>query len=132
MATVKFKSALTGKYMTCPNGITADSLIYCQDGTPLIFEQGGDNVNSAYRVTNVPATNPPTQLYLSYRGSTGAMKLVADPSDAHWQITKQGNLSGIRNLAYNDYVWTSSSGEAYLTRHGDPTSVDSQWFVEYQ
>lgn len=131
MGYVKFKSALNGMYMACKtDAFGPDDFVYCLNGpeyTVLLFDKGGDNVSSAYRVINVP---PCVTLYLSYRGSTGAMKLVTDPKDASWQITPQGNVQGIRNTTWNDYVWTTSSGNTYLTRHGDPTDVDSQWIIE--
>jgi hypothetical protein len=115
--------------MACPDGIGSDSLIYCTDKNVLLFDEGGDDTSATYRVLNTPE-GVTVDLYLSYRGSTGALKLVADPKDAKWQLTPQGNVFGIRNTADNDYVWTTSGGEAYLTRHGDPTDADSQWIIE--
>jgi hypothetical protein len=55
---VKFKSALNGMYMACETAsFGEDALIYCTNDnsyTPLLFEQGGDDVSSTYRVINVP------------------------------------------------------------------------------
>ena len=137
MSYVKFKSALNGMYMACEaKHFGPDDFIYAINGadyTVLLFEQGGDDVSSAYRVINAPPAcegKPKYDLWMSYRGSTGAMKLVTDSKDASWQITPQGNVHGIRNTTYNDYIWTTSSGNIYLTRHGNPTDVDSQWIVE--
>ena len=128
MPVIKFRNLKNEGYMTCPDGNSPDSLIYCQpagpNSTPLQFEVQGDIfLGATLRVPN-------TGLFLSYRGTTGAMKLVSDASDAIWQLQAQGDKFGIRNLAYSDYIWAASNGEAYLTRHGDPTNTEAQWFVE--
>jgi hypothetical protein len=110
--------------MTCPDGITADSLIYCKSSPPALqFELQGNMDAATFRVQGQP-------YFLSYRGTTGAMKLVSDQTDAYWQLQKIGDKYAIRNLGYNDYVWATDSGEAYLTRSGDPTNDDALWYVD--
>ena len=121
---IKFRSVKNELYMTCPDGIVADSLIYCQSNpAPLEFELQGTIEAATFRVAGQP-------YFLSYRGTTGAMKLVADPCEAIWQLQKQGDRYAVRNLSYNDYMWTCDSGEVYLTRHGDPGTSEGQWFID--
>lgn len=119
---VRIKSLANQKYMIAPAGISADSLIYNRDGTPLEFIMVGPRDHAMFR----SAVNP--LLFLDYRAATGAVKLFAPGTaePASYDLKPAGQGLSIRSTYWNQYFWLSGD-EPYLTKAGNPKNLNAQW-----
>lgn len=125
---VQIKSVDNGKYITAPDGFKTDAWVYCKDGTPIDFVMSGDKDEAYFRVADSPL------LFLSYRGSTGAVKLwnpYADgyktPTSFKVQEAKKG--WSLKEKSWKEYMWLSDQSP-YITKKGDPDHKDSQWEID--
>lgn len=118
---VKLKSRSNGNYMTAPGGMVNNSWIYCKAGTPIDFVMVGA-LNNCYFVKD--------GLFLSYRSTTGAVKLYDSPSEASYSLERQSNGSyAIKNIYHGQYIWLDGNSP-YITRSGKPNKSSAQWAVE--
>lgn len=117
---------VNGHYMTAPDGIKNDSLIYCRKGTPLRFEVHGTFDHCVMRLHD-NGTNTP--LYLNYRNLTGAVKLYSDSSDAHFVLKPIGNETyKIYSIDQKQYMWLSGD-EPYITAAGEAAAGPNYWML---
>lgn len=118
---VKIKSAENGKFLTAPDGISDNSLIYCtaDEAGALVFEPQGPKDKMSFRVQQ-------EQLFLSFRNASGAVKLYSSASDAFYKLEPQGNVWNLYDLAFEQYMWLDGD-EPYVTSGADPTSTEAQW-----
>lgn len=125
MANVKIRSASNGKYLYAKTE-ESSSLIYVTGDVDnaTVFSQNDDG---SFSLTN------DSSLFLSYRGTTGAVKLYneatlyrVDPA----QPAHKGNFT-IYSKEAEDYMWNSDE-EPYITGSGKSHIHDSLgwWTIE--
>ena len=119
---VTIKSVKNKSYMTAPDGIADNNWIYCKAGTPLSWVVVGDRDNAIFRLATAP-------LFLSYRQTTGAVKLYSTADDAAYKLDKKSGNRTIYNLRYKDYMWLSGESP-YVTGTGDPKNDNAQWSID--
>ena len=120
---VRIRSRLNGQYMTAPDGIRNDAWIYARAGAqPLEFIRVGPASNAYYRLSDA-------NLFLSYRFSTGAVKLYKSPLQANYAVKRVGDAFAIENLFWKHFMWLYKESP-YITRKGDPGKRNAQWLIE--
>jgi hypothetical protein len=119
---VKIKSAKNKDYMVAPDGIANNNWIYCKGGDALSWVMVGDRDHAIFRSAKAP-------LFLSYRLTTGAVKLFDSATDAEYKLGKKDDKDTIYNLRYKDYMWLSEKSP-YVSGHGDPKNDSAQWKIE--
>jgi hypothetical protein len=126
---VQIKSAANQQYLSAPDGIQPDAWVYAKAGsTPLDFILVGPKNNGVFRLTQSPL------LFLSYRLVDGAVKLYApgwkiDPTN--YALASAGAAWSIKNIAFNQYMWLSSSSQSpYISGTGNPSNTNSQWYID--
>jgi hypothetical protein len=120
---VRIKSAANGQYMTAPDGIADNSLVYCRAGAgPLEFIRVGSRDDAVYRLANA-------SLFLSYRAVTGAVKLYSSPSQANYRLEQVRGQDAIVSLYWKQYMWLSQESP-YITRSGNPRNSNARWVIE--
>ncbi len=124
---LQIKSRQDNCHLSAPDGIENNAWIYCRAGAkPLEFILVGSATDGYYRLANAP-------LFMSYRASTGAVKLYNSPNQASYRLTPApaGNQGmTIKNLHWDMYMWLYKDSP-YITRKGDPAKRDAQWMIEY-
>jgi hypothetical protein len=120
---VRIKCAANGQYMTAPDGIADNSLVYCRAGAgPLEFIRVGSRDDAVYRLANA-------NLFLSYRAVTGAVKLYSSPSQANYRLEQVRGQDAIVSLYWKQYMWLSQESP-YITRSGNPRNSNARWVIE--
>lgn len=120
---VRIKSAKNKRDLVAPDGVKKDSWIYAKNGTPLDFVVvGGSKDSVSLRSTKAP-------LFLSYRESTGAVKLYDTAVDAQYKLDGKAGKMTIYNLRWKDYMWLSGDSP-YVSGKGDPKDDSAQWTIE--
>jgi hypothetical protein len=122
---VRIKSAYNNQYNVAPDGIKDNQWLYCKANyAPVNFVQVPASNGSFFRSAD------DASLFLSYNGTTGAVKFWSSPSQANFQLEKTAaNNYAIKNLHWNQYMWLSGESP-YVTRTGNPSNLNSQWLVE--
>ncbi|MFP2924648.1 hypothetical protein ACLESO_05410 [Pyxidicoccus sp. 3LG] len=121
---VRIKSVDNGQYMSAPDGIGDNQWVYCRAGaTPLDLILVGSQSDGYYRVASAPG------LFLSYRESTGAVKLYGSPNQANFRLQSAASGYSFENLYWKQYMWLSKESP-YITRTGNSKNRNAQWFVE--
>jgi hypothetical protein len=128
---VRIKSVLNQQFMSAPDGIANNAWVYCKPGqAPLDFIMVGPKDNAVFRVASSP------WLFLSYRDTTGAVKLfnpfmpyTGDPTN--YKIGSAGTGSSIMSVYWQQYMWLSGQSP-YITKAGNPSKANSQWLIEFQ
>ncbi|MDQ3287550.1 MAG: hemolysin D [Pseudomonadota bacterium] len=113
-----------GNYMTAPDGLAKDNWVYVRSGVaPLDLVQvpTGDASSFHYRSRLAPS------LFLSYRASTGAVKLYDSANQAAFTPRDGGLMSNHWNM----WVWLYNDSP-YITRTGNPANANARWSVERQ
>jgi hypothetical protein len=95
---VKIKSVKNKDYLVAPDGLANNNWIYAKDGDTLKWVVVGDRDHAIFRSDAAP-------LFLSYRLTTGAVKLYDSATDAEYKIGKHDGKDTIYNLRYKDYMW---------------------------
>lgn len=119
---VKIKSAKAKDYMVAPDGIANNNWIYVKDGEPLKWVVVGDRNHAIFRSDKAP-------LFLSYRLTTGAVKLYDSATDAEYKIGEKDDKDTIFNLRYNDYMWLDGKSP-YVSGKGDPKNDNARWKID--
>jgi len=119
---VKIKSAKNKDYMVAPDGAAKDHWIYCKNGDALKWVVVGDKDHAMFRLDSAP-------LFLSYRLTTGAVKLYDTAADAEYKVGKQDGKRTIFNLRYKDYMWLDDKSP-YVSGKGDPKKDSAQWVID--
>ena len=119
---VTIKSVKNKDYMVAPDGIANNNWIYCKNGDQLTWVVVGDRDSAIFRSARAP-------LFLSYRGSTGAVKLYGTAADADYKIGKQDGKRTIYNRRYRDYMWLSGDSP-YVSGKGDPKNESARWSID--
>lgn len=119
---VKIKSVKNGHYLVAPDGINNNNWIYAKDGDTLKWVVVGDRDHAIFRSADAP-------LFLSYRLTTGAVKLYDSAADAEYKIGKQDGKDTIYNLRYKDYMWLDDKSP-YVSSKGDPKKDNAQWKID--
>jgi len=119
---VTIKSVKNKKYLVAPDGIRDDNWIYAKDGDMLKWIVVGDKDNASLRSAKAP-------LFLSYRESTGAVKLYSTAKQAQYKLDKQSGKRTIYNTYWKDYMWLSGDSP-YITGKGDPKNDNAQWEID--
>ncbi len=123
VSTVRIQG-INGEYMTTPDGEETNSLIYCRSGSPLTFEVVGSFDQCVLKVRGKD------DLYLNYRGLTGAVKLYDDKSDANFRIEYVGNSTyEIYSIDESQYMWLDGD-EPYITSAGASQDGRQFWRLE--
>lgn len=114
-----------GNFLGAPDGIGADQWVWVRPNMKALdLVMVGEPSDHVYRVASDP------NLFLSYRQSSGAVKLYASPNQANYKLVSAPNNSfGIYNLYWNDYMWLSGESP-YITGSGDPNNANAQWRLE--
>jgi hypothetical protein len=121
---VRIKSAANGQYMTAPDGIGNNSLVYCRGGAkPLDLILVGDQDEGYYRLADA------ANLFVSYTAATGAVKLYSSPGGSSYRLRRAGDGYSIQNLFRQQYMWLNRESP-YVAPRGDPGKPNAQWFVE--
>jgi hypothetical protein len=118
---VTIKSVKNKDSMVAPGGIAKDSWIYCKNGDALNWVVAGDKDHAIFRLDSAP-------LFLSYRLTTGAVKLYDTATDAEYKIGTQDGKRTIYNLRYKDYMWLDDKSP-YVSGKGDPKKDSGQWVI---
>ncbi|HET7499599.1 MAG TPA: hypothetical protein VFK02_01305 [Kofleriaceae bacterium] len=119
---VKIKSAKTKDYMVAPDGIANNHWIYVKNGEPLQWIVVGDRDHAIFRLATAP-------LFLSYRLTTGAVKLYDSASDAEYKIGDKDDKDTLYNLRYKDYLWLDGKSP-YVSGKGDPKNDNARWKID--
>ncbi|MEZ5944488.1 MAG: hypothetical protein R3C18_24125 [Planctomycetaceae bacterium] len=116
---VRIKSQHTQKYMRTDS----DKWIYADASSEgaIIFETIRDGGNYYFKVKG-------TGVYLSYRDSTGAVKLYDSGDDASYEI-KGGSTMTIRNVYHDQYMWVDGKAP-YITGAGAGKGDEKRWIFE--
>ena len=121
---VRLRSLANQQTMTAPDGLVDNAWLYNRAGTPVEFVQvSGAGGASWFRAADQ------SDLFLSYRAATGAVKLYASPAEASFSVAPARAGMGLRNLYWNQYLWLSGESP-YLTRSGDPNQPSGQWSLD--
>lgn len=121
---VRIKSLVNNQYMAAPDGLAKDNWIYVRNGgAPVEFILVGDRTNGFLRTSN------DANLFLSYRSTTGAVKLYDSPSQANFRIEPATGGSALRSLYWGQYIWLSGESP-YITNAGNPSNINARWAVE--
>ena len=125
---LQIKNLQDNCYLSAPDGIQHNAWIYCRPGSkPLEFIQVGNAGNAFYRLTAAP-------LFMSYRASTGAVKLYNSPNQANYRLGQapaSKDATTIKSLYWDMYMWLYQASP-YITRAGDPNKRNAQWLIEYK
>jgi hypothetical protein len=81
-----------------------------------------DKDHAMFRLDSAP-------LFLSYRLTTGAVKLYGTASGADYTIGEQDGKRTIFNLRYKDYMWLDDKSP-YVSGKGGPKEDTGQWVVD--
>jgi hypothetical protein len=119
---VTIKSVKNKDFMVAPDGIASNNWIYCKNGDALNWVVVGDKDNAIFRLDSAP-------LFLSYRLTTGAVKLYDTATDAEYKIGKQDGKRTIFNLRYKDYMWLDDKSP-YVSGKGDAKKDSGQWVID--
>jgi hypothetical protein len=128
---VRIKSVLNQQSMSAPDGIANNAWVYCKPGAaPLDFIMVGPKSDAVFRVASSP------WLFLSYRGTTGSVKLfnpytVPKLDPTNYKIGSAGPGSSIMSVYWQQYMWLSGESP-YITKAGNPSNANSQWLIEFQ
>jgi len=123
---VIIRSAGNNQSMIVPEGIRNNAWIYTKEGIPLQFTLVGDPKKGVYMRT---IKDP--NLFLSYRDTTGAVKLFASSNKAKYQLFNIGNNKwAILNMFYKQYMWVYKGISPYVTKKGNPQNRNAQWFID--
>lgn len=125
---VTIKNIANGRSMVAPDGLVDNAWIYNHPGPAVKFLMVGDPAKSVYFRAQDNA-----DLFLSYRLSTGAVKLYSSSADARYSISKVGNNQSIFNLRWRNYMWLNQNTESpYVSGQGNPDNAEAQWKIEGQ
>ena len=119
---VTIKSVKNKDYMVAPDGLDNNNWLYCKDGDRVKWVVVGDRDHAIFRAAKAP-------LFLSYRGTTGAVKLYSSAADAEYKLGKKDGKDTIYNLRYKDYMWLNGESP-YVSGKGDPKNDNALWSID--
>lgn len=119
---VAIKSRRAQHYMVAPDGVANNQWIYVKPGPRLSWIVVGDRDHAIFRASDAP-------LFLSYRLTTGAVKLYDSATDAEYKLEKRDGRYTIFNLRYKDYLWLDGPSP-YVSGKGDPKQDTAQWDID--
>ncbi|WP_428719308.1 hypothetical protein [Undibacterium curvum] len=120
---VRFKNLLNGKFMSAPEGAKAGSWIYCNGvGTPLQFTQNGSDEDCVFKLNG-------SDLYLSFKNSSGAVKLHPSSEEASFTLKRYACACSIFNIHFKQFMWLKGE-EPYVTGAGNPENTNALWVIE--
>jgi len=127
---VQIKSVKNDQYMSAPDGVSNDAWVYCRAGqTPLDFVMVGDKDDAVFRAVQNPL------LFLSYRGTTGAVKLwdpyhpYSGQDPTNYKVEKRNKGWSIKSKYWKDFMWLDGESP-YITSKGDPDKDNSLWRID--
>lgn len=124
---LRIKNQQGNCYLSAPDGIGQDAWIYCRKGAqPLELIEVPGTQGNFFRLASAP-------LFMSYRASTGAVKLYNSPKQASYRLAKVPDGSGqmtIKNVHWDMYMWLYKESP-YITRAGNPTNPNTKWVLEH-
>ncbi len=120
---LRIKNQRANCSLSAPDGVGQNAWIYCRKGgaAPDFIQIPGTH-GSFFRLTTAP-------LFLSYRASTGAVKLYDSPNQAEYRVEGAPRGSGqwkIKNLYWDMFMWLYKESP-YITRAGNPSNPDAKW-----
>ncbi len=132
-AKVCIKAVSTGKYMTVDSsewvhvekeGDISKALVF--EATLVKDPAESDSKNWQFKVLG-------SDTYLSYRNSTGAVKVYKNSDDALFKIKKHPTASGaftMKNTDTKQYLWaTSDTATPYITQQFDEDNRATAWEI---
>jgi hypothetical protein len=119
---VTIKNVKNTSYMVAPDGAANNNWIYCKAGDALTWVVVGDHDDAMFRLSTAP-------LFLSYRLTTGAVKLYDAATDAEYKLDKKDGKRTLYNLRYKDYMWLSGESP-YVSTKGDPKNDNARWQID--
>ena len=124
---VRLRNA-NGNNLGAPDGLAKDNWVWVKPGiAPLdliAVDNGTPPTGQYYRVSQAP------YLFLSYRASSGAVKLYDSPNQADFLPAAQSNGTyGFKSLYWNQWMWLSGESP-YISRTGNPANANAQWYLD--
>ncbi|MEA2325969.1 MAG: hypothetical protein QOE68_928 [Thermoanaerobaculia bacterium] len=120
---VRVKSVANQQYLSAPDGLRNNSWVYARAGaTPLDLVLVGSRSKGWLRLWDAP------DLFVSYTGTRGQVKLFNEATDAAYQFAPAGKGLTIRNLHHNQYMWLS--GETPYVSADKPDGVLAWWIFD--
>ena len=123
----RIRNTASNCYLSAPDGIKQNAWVYCRKGAaPLDFIVVLGQKGAYYRLAKAP-------LFLSYRASSGAVKLYDSPYQAEYNLRGVAGdpaQVAIKNVYWDNYMWLSGESP-YITRGGNPANRNAQWLFEH-